>query len=154
MFSVRKNVKYKKVHKNCGGLKVSYKLKSNSLLYGFYGLQLKKSGFLTFKQLESARRCITRATKRKCKIWFRVFPDRPCTFKSKGSRMGKGVGKLGFWVFDAKSGCIVLEISYVNMKLAKKALISASKKISISTNILVKVRKNNNIFKYEVNRLI
>lgn len=154
MLSVRKNIKYKKVHKSLCGLKVCYKLKSSSLLYGFYGLQLKNSGFLTFKQLEAARRCITRITKRKCKIWFRVFPDQPRTSKSKGSRMGKGVGKISSWVFNAKAGCIVLEISFINIKLAKKALTSASKKLPILSNILVKVRNSNSKFYYEVNRFV
>lgn len=156
MLSIRKNIKYKKVFKRRGRLykNISWKKKVSYLKYGFFGLKVMESGNLTFKQLESARRCISRATKRKCKVWFRVFPDRPSTFKSKGSRMGKGVGKIGNWFFDAKAGCILLEISYIDSLLAKKALLSASKKLPLSTLILSRVKSKDKKFNYEISRFI
>jgi ribosomal protein L16/L10AE len=68
--------------------------------------------------------------------------------------MGKGVGKIGNWFFDAKAGSILLEISYIDALLAKKALSSASKKLPLSTLILSRVKSKNSKFNYEVSRFI
>lgn len=153
---VRNNIKYKKIFRKKNYLfrNTEYKEKSSSLIYGFYGLCLKESGTLTFKQLESARRVISRYSRRKCKVWFRVFPDRPVTSKSKASRMGKGVGKIDYWVFDAKSGRIVLEISFVNYKLAKKLLLAASKKLPLKSLFVFRIKKKEHNLIYETSKYL
>lgn len=97
MLQIRKNIKFKKIHKkahltNLRKPRLNNRLALSTVHYGDIGLKAVSSGFLTFKQIEAARRTISRLTGRGNKIWIRVYPDHLLTKKSKGSRMGKGVG--------------------------------------------------------------
>ena len=142
------NLRFNKVFNFSGTI---YRNKENyniNLKFGYYGLKLIESGSLVFNELESVRRVVSRISKRKCKIWFRVFPCVPITVKSKASRMGKGVGKFSHLVFFSNSGRIIFEISYVNYKLAVLLLLAASKKLSLASSIVF--RFNDYIFKQEV----
>ena len=147
------NLKFNKVFSLSAGI---YRTKSNTfnilLKYGSYGLKLNDSGSITFNELESIRRVVSRFSRRKSKLWFRVYPCMPITVKSKSSRMGKGVGKFSYLVFFAKSGRIVFEISYINYKLAVLLLLAASKKLSLSTSMVF--RFNDYIFNQQVNKYV
>lgn len=140
--NIRKNINFKKVHKKAHltNLKTAFinnKVAISKIHYGDIGLKAITSGFLTFKQIEAARRTISRLTGRNNKIWIRVYPDHILTKKSKGSRMGKGVGSPSSWVIFVKTGTVIFEIN--KMVISKKAylsLISASKKLSVKTKII------------------
>ena len=144
---VYNNLQYKKVFR-VGKSLFKCTVKDNpNFLFGFCGLKLSESGYLSFKELETIRRVISRYSKRKCKVWFRVSSSVPITVKPKSSRMGKGVGKFSHSLFFFKQGRILLELSYVNFKLASSLLIFSSKKLSLKTSMIFRI-KNNNISKY------
>ena len=151
LFKKNLNLRFNKVFSPSAGI---YRNKCNTcnfnLKYGSYGLKLNDAGSITFNELESIRRVVSRFSRRKCQLWFRVLPCTPITVKSKASRMGKGVGKFSYLVFFSYSGRIILEISYINYKLAVLLLLAASKKLSLSTSIVF--RFNDYIFKQQVNK--
>lgn len=104
--------------------------------FGIFGLKAISSGFLTFKQIEAARRCIARLTNRNSKIWIRIYPKHVLTKKSKNSRMGKGVGNFLCNVYFVKEGTIIFEINRIFFKKAYQALFSASKKLPLKLKIV------------------
>jgi large subunit ribosomal protein L16 len=132
MFLHPKKTKYKKIRK--GTLK-KFEYKANSIKFGEIGLKATSSGILSNRQIESARRIISRKIKRKGKIWLRVFPDLPITSKPSESRMGKGKGAVSYWAVKIKSGSTLFEICGVPFYLAKEALVAAGKKLSIQTKV-------------------
>ena len=127
-------IKYKKTRK--GKLKkLSYK--PNYLNFGTFGLKALEPGILNGKQIEAARRAITRKIKRKGKVWIRVFPNIPVTKKPTGSRMGKGKGSVSHWITKIKGGSILFEIcGGINFYSNLEALKAASHKLPIKTEIL------------------
>jgi large subunit ribosomal protein L16 len=131
--SVIQKYKFKKVYK-----KKIKNIKFNSVRVGIVGIRACESGRLTPKQLEAIRRVIVRVTKRAGKFWLRVFVDQPLVKKSKGSRMGKGAGNIALWVMDIKLGQIILEISAITIKIAKKILVTAAGKLPIKSEFVFK----------------
>ncbi|MDN5248010.1 MAG: 50S ribosomal protein L16 [Wolbachia endosymbiont of Tyrophagus putrescentiae] len=125
---VPKKSKYRKVFK--GRIKGNTK-GGSALAFGDYGLKAMESGRIQSKHIETARRVITRTLKRSGKVWIRIFPDTPVSKKPADVRMGKGKGSVEFWVFKAKPGRILFEISDVPMHLAKLALNKAIAKLPI-----------------------
>lgn len=109
---LNKTSKYKKYFK-----KSIKNIKFNNLRYGLIGIRLLESCRLTPKQLESIRRVFVRLTKRAGKFWICVFLNQTVTKKSKGSRMGKGVGALDSWIIDVKAGQVVLEFTLSDIAL-------------------------------------
>lgn len=107
--------------------------KGGSMLsFGDYGLKAIESGKIQSKHIETARRVISRTLKRCGKTWIRIFPDVPVSKKPADVRMGKGKGSVEFWVFKAKPGRILFEISNdVPLHLAKLALDKATAKLPI-----------------------
>lgn len=103
---------------------------------GIFGLKAISSGFLMFKQIEAARRCIARLTNRNSKVWIRVYPKHVLTKKSKNSRMGKGVGSFLCHVYFVREGAIIFEINRIVFKKAFQALFSASKKLPLKSKIV------------------
>lgn len=132
MFNGPKQIKFKKTKK---GKLVKFEFKSNQLTFGNIGLKAAESGVLNSRQIESARQSITRKTKRKAKIWIKIFPDVPITSKPTGVRMGKGKGPFSHWGARVRGGTVLFEICGSNSKTIINALRSAQAKLPIKTKI-------------------
>jgi len=112
--------------------------RGNELSFGDYGLQALTPGWITSRQIESARIAITRHVKRGGKVWIRVFPDKPVTKKPAETRMGKGKGSPEGWVAVVKPGRILYELEGVTQEIAKEAMRLASHKLPIKTRMLLR----------------
>ena len=108
------------------------------LAFGDYALQAQEPCWMTARQIEAARRAMTRSVKRGGKIWIRVFPDKPVTKKPAEVRMGSGKGQPDHWVAVVRPGRILFELSGVDPSLAKEAMRLASHKLPIKTKFLVR----------------
>jgi large subunit ribosomal protein L16 len=107
--------------------------------FGDYGLQALEPGWVSARQIEAARRAITRALKRRGKVWIRIFPDKPYTQKPAETRMGKGKGNVEYWVAVVKPGRIMFEVGGgLPEDIAKEALALAAYKLSIKTKIVTR----------------
>ena len=107
-----------------------------SLNYGSFGLKALQPERITSRQIESARKAITRHLKRAGKMWIRIFPDVPVSKKPAEVRMGKGKGSNEFWVCRVKPGRILFEVDGVNEVVAREALYKASAKLPIKTKFI------------------
>ena len=111
--------------------------KSNfSLNYGSFGLKALQPERITSRQIESARKAITRYLKRSGKMWIRIFPDVPVSKKPAEVRMGKGKGANEFWACRVKPGRIMFEVDGVNKNEARQALLLAAAKLPIKTKFV------------------
>lgn len=108
----------------------------NKISFGSIALQAADRGYLTTRQIEAARRVITRTLKRGGKTWIRVFPDKPVTKRPAETRMGKGKGAVDTWVASVHPGRILYEIDGVTEEIASKALRLAAYKLSVKTKII------------------
>lgn len=104
--------------------------------FGEFGLKAMEPGWVSSRQIEAARIAINRHVKRGCKVWIRVFPDKPITKKPAETRMGKGKGAPEYWVAVVKPGKVLYEISGVTETLAKEAFRLASHKLPVSTKFV------------------
>jgi large subunit ribosomal protein L16 len=105
--------------------------------FGDFGLQAVEPGWVTARQIESARRAMVRQMKRRGKVWIRIFPDKPITKRAAESRMGKGKGNVEYWAAVVKPGRIMFEIGGgVPEDVAREALRLASYKLSVKTKIV------------------
>jgi large subunit ribosomal protein L16 len=93
-------------------------------------------GWITSRQIEAARVAITRHAKKGCKVWIRIFPDKPITKKPAETRMGKGKGNPEYWVAVIKPGRILYEVSGISEEVAKEAFIRASRKLPVATKFV------------------
>ncbi len=107
--------------------------RGNKVSFGEYGLKAVGRGRITARQIEAARRTITRHIKRGGKIWIRVFPDKPVSKKPLEVRMGKGKGNPEYWVAEIKPGHVLYEMEGVTEELAREAFRLASAKLSVAT---------------------
>ena len=105
----------------------------NRVSFGEYGLKATTRGFVTARQIESARRAITRYVKRGGKLWIRVFPDKPITKKPLEVRQGKGKGNVEYWVAQIQPGRMLYEIEGVTEELAREAFGLAAAKLPVAT---------------------
>ena len=105
----------------------------NNVSFGSFGLQATSRGYVTTRQIEAARRVVTRTLKRGGKIWIRVFPDKPITKRPAETRMGKGKGALEQWVAVIRPGRILFEMEGVSASDAKRAMELAAAKLPIQT---------------------
>ncbi len=105
----------------------------NKVSFGDYGLKATTRGRLTARQIEAARRAITRHVKRGANIWIRVFPDKPITKKPLEVRQGKGKGNVEYWVAQVQPGRMLYEIQGVDEKLAREAFRLAAAKLPVQT---------------------
>jgi len=112
--------------------------RGNSVAFGDYGLKALERGLLTARQIEAARRAMTRFVKRGGKIWVRVFPDKPITKKPPETRMGKGKGAPEHWVAVVKPGRILFEMAGIGHEEAVEAMRLASHKLPVATRIVVR----------------
>jgi large subunit ribosomal protein L16 len=108
----------------------------NRVSFGEYGLKATTRGFITARQLEAARRAITRYVKRGGKLWIRVFPDKPITKKPVEVRMGKGKGNVEFWVAPIQPGRVLYEIQGVSEDQAREAFRLAAAKLAVKTTFV------------------
>ena len=130
MFLEPKKTKYRKQHKGRLGV---LEFKNNKINFGDIGLKSKESGTITARQIEAARRTISRKMKKKGKIWIRIFPDLPITAKPNESRMGKGKGNVSHWGVKVKGGTTLFEIGGIPKHIAIEALKSGSHKLPVKT---------------------
>jgi large subunit ribosomal protein L16 len=107
-----------------------------SLSFGGFGLKALEPERVTARQIEAARRAITRAMKRQGRVWIRIFPDVPVSSKPAEVRMGSGKGAPEFWVARVKPGRIMFEIDGVSLDTAKEALTLGAAKLPIKTKIV------------------
>jgi large subunit ribosomal protein L16 len=105
----------------------------NEVSFGEFGLKSLERGNLTSRQIESARRAITRKVRRGGKLWIRVFPDTPITTKPLEVRMGKGKGSVEYWVAKIQPGKMLYEIEGVTEEIAREAFGLASAKLPVKT---------------------
>ena len=125
-----KRTKYRKMHK---GRNRGLATTGNKVSFGEYGLKATGRGRMTARQIEAARRTITRHIKRGGRVWIRVFPDKPITKKPLEVRMGKGKGSVEYWVMEIKPGQMLYELQGVSEELAREAFKLASAKLPFKT---------------------
>jgi large subunit ribosomal protein L16 len=131
-----KRTKYRKAHKG----RIHGKATScNSLAFGSYGLKALAPERVTARQIEAARRAITRQMKRVGRVWIRVFPDVPVSKKPAEVRQGKGKGNPEFWACRVKPGRIMFEVDGVSREVAQRAFELAAAKLPIRTRLVSRV---------------
>jgi large subunit ribosomal protein L16 len=130
-----KRTKFRRLHR---GRFKGIATKSNTVVFGDFGIQALEPVWLTSRQIESTRRSITRYVRRTGKIWIRVFPDKPITERAAESRMGSGKGTVSYWVATIKPGHILFEITGLEREAAFKVLKTASYKLPIKTKIVTR----------------
>jgi len=108
------------------------------LTFGAYGLKAMEGERITARQIEAARRAITRHMKRAGKVWIRVFPDLPVTAKPTEVRMGKGKGSVEYWAARVKPGRILFEIDGVSREVAEEAMRLAAAKLPIKCRFVAR----------------
>ena len=123
----------RKFRKEQKGRNTGVATRGNSVAFGDFGLKCTDRGRLTARQLEAARRAISRHVKRGGRIWIRVFPDKPITKKPQETRMGKGKGAPEAWVCVIKPGRILFEMEGVDEVTARRAMELAAAKLPILT---------------------
>ncbi len=130
-----KRTKFRKVHK---GRNRGLALRGSTVSFGSIALKSTERGRLTARQIEAARRAITRKVKRGGKIWIRVFPDKPITEKPLEVRMGNGKGNVEYWVAEIQPGKILYEIEGVPEELAREAFALGAAKLPLKTVIVTR----------------
>jgi large subunit ribosomal protein L16 len=125
-----KRIKYRKLHR---GRRRGTAQTGNQVTFGDYGLKATSNAWVTSRQIEAARRAITRHFRRGGQVWIRVFPDKPVTSKPAETRMGSGKGNVDFWVAVVKPGRVLFEVAGIGQEMAQEALRLASHKLSVST---------------------
>jgi len=128
-------VKFRKTHKGHRRGKANT---ANKIVFGDFGLQALEPAWVTARQVEAARRAITRHVRRGGNIWVCVFPDKSITKKAAETRMGSGKGAPDHWVAVVKPGKILFEMSGVAEEVAKEAMRLASHKLPIDTRFVTK----------------
>ncbi len=130
-----KRTKFRKQHKG----RIHGLAKGGSdLNFGTYGLKATQPERVTARQIEAARRAMTRHMKRQGRVWIRIFPDVPVTSKPTEVRMGKGKGSVDFWACKVKPGRIMFEIDGVAEGIAMEALRLAAMKLPVKTRVVVR----------------
>ncbi len=130
---VPKRVKYRKQQR---GRRAGIATRGSSLAFGEYGLKALEAAWITNRQIEAARRAMTRYVKRGGKVWIRIFPDKPITAKPAETRMGKGKGAPEGWVAVVKPGRILYEMEGISETEAKEAMRLAAMKLPIATQFV------------------
>lgn len=130
--------KYRKAQK--GGKKIKgFSTVGNSLAYGSVGLKALESAKLNSRQIESARKVITRYMKRAGKLWIKVFPHTPITKKPAEVRMGSGKGSVEYYVAKIKPGRIIFEVDGISDEIAVNALLKASAKLPFKCKVVTQL---------------
>lgn len=130
---VPKRVKHRKQQR---GRRAGQAIRGSALSFGEYGLKALEAAWITNRQIEAARRAMTRYVKRGGKVWIRIFPDKPITAKPAETRMGKGKGAPEGWVAVVKPGRILYEMEGIPEADAKEAMRLAAMKLPIATRFV------------------
>ncbi len=133
-----KRTKFRKQHK---GRNRGLAHRGSTVDFGEYALKAVTPGFISSRQIEAARRAISRYVKRGGKLWVRVFPDKPVTQKPLEVRMGSGKGNVEFWVCVIKPGKVLYEIEGVSESIAREAFTLAAAKLSVRTTVVARTIK-------------
>ena len=128
-----KRVKHRKIHK---GRMRGKSYRGNKVSFGEFGLQTTECGWISNRQIESARVAMTRHIKRGGKVWIRIFPDKPITSKPAETRMGKGKGNPEGWVAVVKPGRMMFELEGVPEDMARRAMALAAAKLPVATQFV------------------
>jgi len=131
-----KRTKFRKAHK--GRIKGAAK-GATALSFGTFGLKAQEPARVTARQIEAARRAMTRQMKRAGRVWIRIFPDVPVSKKPAEVRMGSGKGTPELWVARVKPGRLIFEIDGVTIQTAKEALSLAAAKLPIKTRFVARI---------------
>lgn len=134
-----KKVKHRKWHKGRGRNKGHAATSMGDLSFGDFGLKALEEAWVTSRQIEAARRAITRYVKRGGKIWIRSFPDHPITFHGNENTMGGGKGSVDHYIVPIKIGMILLEMGGVTEQIAQEAFRLAGHKFSVKTKFIKKM---------------
>ncbi len=134
---IPKKVKHRKWHKGRGrGKRIA--TRKTTLAFGAYGIKALEEVWMTSRQIEAARRAMTRSIKRGGKIWIRIFPDKPVTAKGSELPMGKGKGAVDHYVAMVRPGTVLFEIDGVTEELARQALTLAAHKLPVKTKLITR----------------
>ncbi len=120
-----------RIHGNAGG--------GTTLNFGSYGLKALTPDRVTARQIEAARRALTRFMKRQGRVWIRIFPDVPVSKKPAEVRQGKGKGSVEYWVCRVKPGRIIFEVDGVSADMAREGFALAAAKLPIKTKVIARV---------------
>ncbi|MBI5135015.1 50S ribosomal protein L16 [Candidatus Uhrbacteria bacterium] len=129
-----KKAKYRKWHNP--PVRSGVSCRKNDLNFGEFGLKSDSAGWVTSRQIEAARRAVTRYVQRGGKLWIRIFPDRPVTKKGSEVTMGGGKGAVDHYMCSVRSGTILFEIDGVTRAVANEALTLAAFKLPVKTHIV------------------
>jgi large subunit ribosomal protein L16 len=132
---IPKKVKHRKHHRGNNKGKAT---SGNFIAFGNYGLKALEGSFVTARQIESARRAMTRSINRGGKIWIRIFPDKPMTDHGNESVMGSGKGAVSHFVAVVKTGRIMFEMDGVTEEAAREAMRLAAHKLPVRSKFLIK----------------
>ena len=130
-----KRTKFRKVHK---GRNRGMATTGDKVSFGSLGLKSTSRGRITARQIEAARRAMTRHIKRQGQIWIRIFPDKPITEKPLEVRMGKGKGNVEYWVAQIQPGRVLYEMEGVSEELAREAFALAAAKLPVQTTFVTR----------------
>jgi len=130
-----KRVKYRNHHR---GRRKGMAIAGSEMNFGEFGLKATTTGWITSRQIEAARRAMTRYARRGGKLWIRIFPDKSVTARAAETRMGSGKGAVDHWVAVVKPGRIMFEIAGVPEDIAREALRLASSKLPCSTKVVTR----------------
>lgn len=130
-----KRTKYRKQFK---GRNRGIATRGTEVSFGQFGLKATAAGFITSRQIEAARRALTRHIKRGGKVWIRIFPDKPITKKPLEVRQGKGKGSVEYWVAVIQPGRVLFEMEGISAEMARVALKLAAAKLPMTTNFVTR----------------
>jgi len=130
-----KKTKYRKSHKAKRGGKAN---RSNTVNFGSFGLKSLEAHWITSRQIEAARKVITKYTKKGGKIWIKIFPDRPVTQKGGEIPMGKGKGTVDHYIAVVKPGTVMFEVEGISVENAQKAMSLAAYKLPVKCKFISK----------------
>ncbi|MEW5791225.1 MAG: 50S ribosomal protein L16 [Pseudomonadota bacterium] len=130
-----KRTKFRKQHK---GRNRGVATRGNKVSFGEYGLKATTRGRLTARQIEAARRAMTRHIKRGGRVWIRIFPDKPISKKPAEVRMGKGKGNPEYWVAQIQPGRVLYEMDGVSEEIAREAFALAAAKLPVLTTFVAR----------------
>jgi len=131
-----KKVKHRKIQR--GGAIRGLSKRGNAISFGGYGLKALGTSLVSARQIEAARRAMTRYIQRGGKVWIRIFPDKPMTKKGNETPMGKGKGSVDHFVAVVRPGRILFEMDGVKEEIAKEAMRLAAHKLNVRTKFIVK----------------
>ncbi len=132
-----KKVKYRKWQKGRRRGK-RHATKGALVSFGDFGLKSLEPHWITARQIEAARRVLTRFLRKEGKMWIRIFPDKPITTKGSEVPMGKGKGTVDHYVVPVKAGTILFELAGLDEEIAKKAFLLTSHKLPVKTKFVIK----------------